>query len=355
MRGLDYSHSVSVVFLLIFTPVTLIACMAVVRAAGRARRGRPKPHLNLLAVAFGLLGLALPVHAYGQLRKFYFMIDEECPARGAGAFVEFRESFLPVSGVLECTDRTIQLVPAWVNPVLSILLALATAAALAASVLWLRSRRPGPQHYVRGGPKALEERWASSLRWEEVGDFFDPDLMGALPDVVVPRTSVDDWQAVLDLVAERGWAHQYAEGGRALPAPRAETVFARSADAECPELKVWLAHDVLAIFRFHSPESIDFDVDLRELQGQQRLDLFCAFLAAIGRKLSKPVLMDAEGGDGTHPVLGYSVEHDRVVQLAETSPRLLRVRRTSRGSSHGMSPLTFGLYRSAIRLQRTGF
>jgi hypothetical protein len=87
-------------------------------------------------------------------------------------------------------------------------------------------------------------------------------------------------------------------------------------DAECPELRVWPTAEVLAIFRFHSPEAIDFDIDLRELQGQQRLDLFCAFLTAIGRRLSKPELMDAEGGDGSHPVLGYEVEGGQVVLMA---------------------------------------
>jgi hypothetical protein len=130
---------------------------------------------------------------------FYFMIDEECPARGAGAFIEFRERFLPVSGVLECADRTIQLVPSWVNPTLSILLSLAFAATIAAFVLWQRSRHLGPQRYVQGGQEALQEDTTSeqghitnSLRWEEVSAFFDADLMGTLPDVVVPGTSIDD-------------------------------------------------------------------------------------------------------------------------------------------------------------------
>jgi hypothetical protein len=90
-----------------------------------------------------------------------------------------------------------------------------------------------------------------------------------------------------------------------LPVPRAETILALPLDAECAELKVWPAAGLLAIFRFHSPKAIDFDVDLRELQGQQPLDLFCSFLTTIGRRLGKPVLMDAEGGDGSHPVLGY--------------------------------------------------
>ncbi|WP_265584281.1 hypothetical protein [Streptomyces acidicola] len=36
------------------------------------------------------------------------------------------------------------------------------------------------------------------LLWDDVKNFFEPDLMGSLPDVRVPDTSVEDWQAVLD-------------------------------------------------------------------------------------------------------------------------------------------------------------
>ncbi|GHB55656.1 hypothetical protein GCM10010347_27040 [Streptomyces cirratus] len=132
----------------------------------------------------------------------------------------------------------------------------------------------------------------------------------------VPDASVEDWQAVLDLVEARGWKCQYSEGETVLPVPQAETVLSRPADAECADLRVWPVADVLAIFRFHDDEVIDFDVDLRELQGQERLDVFCGFLREIGRRLGEPVLMDPEGDDG-RPVLGFDVEADRVVLLAE--------------------------------------
>ncbi|MER5617164.1 hypothetical protein [Streptomyces sp. NPDC002215] len=155
------------------------------------------------------------------------------------------------------------------------------------------------------------------LLWEDVVSLFDPDLMGSLPDVVVPDASVEDWQAVLDLVSVSGWTFQYSEGEAVLPVPRAEAVLSRPADAECPELRVWPAAGVLAIFRFWAVEEIDFDVDLRELQGQERLDVFCGFLRVVGRRLGKPVLMDAEGGEQSHPVLGFDVEADQVVLLAE--------------------------------------
>jgi hypothetical protein len=154
------------------------------------------------------------------------------------------------------------------------------------------------------------------LLWDDVKSFFDPDLMGALPDVRVPDASVEDWQVVLDLVEAKGWTCQYSEGETVLPAPRAEAVLSRPAHAECPELRVWPTVGVLAIFRFLDMNEVDFDVDLRELQGQEQLDTFCAFLREIGRSLGKPVLMDPEGGHG-HPVLGFDVEADRVVLLAE--------------------------------------
>jgi hypothetical protein len=48
----------------------------------------------------------------------------------------------------------------------------------------------------------------ADLLWDDVKCFFGPDLMGSQPDVRVPDASAEDWQAVLDLVAERGWKYE---------------------------------------------------------------------------------------------------------------------------------------------------
>ncbi|WP_042404670.1 hypothetical protein [Streptacidiphilus carbonis] len=157
----------------------------------------------------------------------------------------------------------------------------------------------------------------ADLLWDDVRWCFDPEMMGPLPDVWVRGASAEDWQSVLDLVVESGWGCQYSEGGSVLPVPLVEAVLSRPAGSECPELRVWPAEGVLAIFRFYAADEIDFDVDLRELQGQDRLDVFCGFLTAIGRRLGKSVLMDSEGGDGTHPVLGFDAAADCVVVMAE--------------------------------------
>lgn len=157
------------------------------------------------------------------------------------------------------------------------------------------------------------------LLWDDVQDFFDPDLMGALPEMSVEDASVEDWQAVFDLVRLRGWTWEYSVGGVVGPLPPAAEVLSRPADAETVDLRVWPVPGVLVIFRPMSADEIDFDVDLRELQGQAGVDTLCGFLAAIGRWLGKPVVMTAEGDYG-NPVLGFVPAADRVVLLAK--PRL---------------------------------
>ncbi|MBA2811260.1 hypothetical protein E0500_028635 [Streptomyces sp. KM273126] len=153
------------------------------------------------------------------------------------------------------------------------------------------------------------------LLWDDVKNFFEPDLMGSLPDVRVPDTSVEDWQAVLDLVRSQGWSYEYSEDGVAVRLPRAADMLARSEGADAL-LRVRPVPGFLVIFRAYEGGWIDFDVDLRELQDQMGVDVLCRLLRAIGRRLGKPVLVTPES-DPLHPVLGFDVAADRVVLLAE--------------------------------------
>ncbi|MGX1775635.1 hypothetical protein ACWIGW_26235 [Nocardia brasiliensis] len=154
------------------------------------------------------------------------------------------------------------------------------------------------------------------LLWSEVEGFFDPDSTGALPDCSVADTTVEDWQAVFDLVRSRGWVWEFSVGGVAQRLPTAAQVLSRPPDAEYALLRVQPNPAVHAIFRPGSATDIDFDVDLRELHGQAGVDALCGFLRAIGRRLGKPVTMSAEG-DFDHPVLGFDPAADRVVLLAD--------------------------------------
>jgi hypothetical protein len=120
-------------------------------------------------------------------------------------------------------------------------------------------------------------------------------------------------------VTTNGWTWRYEEGATEVPLPSAKTALARPTDLATAHLRVWPVPGVLAIFRFTSEQEIDFDVDLRELQGQNGIDTLCSFLRVIGRNLRKPVLMTNEGGSDEHPVLGYDPMTDKVTMLADDS------------------------------------
>ncbi|QFZ17055.1 hypothetical protein [Saccharothrix syringae] len=158
------------------------------------------------------------------------------------------------------------------------------------------------------------------LRWDEVKPFFDPELMGSLPDGCVPGTAVEDWQALLDLIRTSGWRWELTRGGTPVPGPlpTAEELLARQDGEVLGLLAVWPTPGVRVNFWPFSAEDVDYDFDLRELQGQAGVDAVCGFLAAVGRRLGKRAGMGGEGSGG-HPVLAYDPEVDRVV-LPEDSP-----------------------------------
>ncbi|WP_344547198.1 hypothetical protein [Actinomadura fulvescens] len=157
----------------------------------------------------------------------------------------------------------------------------------------------------------------SDLHWDEVKKFFDPDLMGALPDLYIRDTTAEDWQKVFDLVRDRGWEWKFQQGFAERPLPTAAEALNRPTDADTVELRVWPAPGVLAIVRPWSATEINFDIDLRELQGQQGVDTLCRFLRDLGRELGKSVTVTPEGGSPERAVLGYDLASDRVLLLAD--------------------------------------
>jgi hypothetical protein len=151
------------------------------------------------------------------------------------------------------------------------------------------------------------------LLWDDVREWFLPD--GSLLDAYVFDTAVDDWQAFLDLVRSKGWWFAYSEDGRPrrLPA-RVEDVFARRGEMVLL-LQVRPAPEVLVNVHFFTGEEIEVDFSPEELQGQERLDLLCGFLRAVGRRLGKPVILTPESSPD-HPLIGYDIDADRVIAVA---------------------------------------
>jgi hypothetical protein len=71
------------------------------------------------------------------------------------------------------------------------------------------------------------------------------------------------------------------------------------------------------IVRPWTPDEVISDVSLHEIQGQEKLDIFCRFLRTLGAALGKSVLVYAEGAyDGYPPMMAYEATENRVVFLA---------------------------------------
>ena len=141
------------------------------------------------------------------------------------------------------------------------------------------------------------------LQWNDVKDWFDPEDGGVLPDLQVTGTTLTDWEALFALVRAQGWRVEYEVGlePRELPSSPAE-LFSHDPEGDNKVLKVWPDPGILLNFWMWDVGEIDFDADVRELQGQERLDTFCAALVLIGGALGKRVEMYSEGAvrDGTH-------------------------------------------------------
>ncbi|WP_218583016.1 hypothetical protein, partial [Nocardia cyriacigeorgica] len=126
----------------------------------------------------------------------------------------------------------------------------------------------------RPGPRLLDhDELMSDLKWDDVKSFFDPAVMGALPDIYVHDTTVDDWQAVFDLIRSSGWEWEFRVGDEVRPLPGAAEVLGRGEDDEVVSLHVRVGPELLAIFRPWFESQVEFDVDLQELRGQGGVDV----------------------------------------------------------------------------------
>ncbi|MFI7679033.1 hypothetical protein [Actinophytocola sp. NPDC049390] len=136
------------------------------------------------------------------------------------------------------------------------------------------------------------------LLWDDVKNFFDPELMGALPDVAVPGTTVEDWQTVLDLVRDRGWKWEYREDGVAVPLASAADMVSAVDREVTADLRVWPVRGVEVIFRLYVVGEVSFEVDLRELQGQAGVDLLMQISDHDRSYVGEACADDPRGGRG---------------------------------------------------------
>ncbi|GAA5192554.1 hypothetical protein GCM10023322_52430 [Rugosimonospora acidiphila] len=157
----------------------------------------------------------------------------------------------------------------------------------------------------------------ADLQWDGVKEWFDPSTNGTLPDVIVQDTTLTDWETLLRLIRSESWRSEYEFRDQVHPMPAsAAELFVPDPEGWLRTLRIWPDPDMEWIVRPSLPEEIDSDVSLHEIQGQERLNVFCQFLRKLGIALSKRILVYAEGAyDGYPPMMAYEVAADRVVFL----------------------------------------
>ena len=81
-------------------------------------------------------------------------------------------------------------------------------------------------------------------------------------------------------------------------------------------LTVWPDPDLEWMIRPWAVEEILSDVDLYQIQGQERLDAFCRFLRTLGDALQKDVFVYGEGDNTYPPMMTYDAAAGRIAFLA---------------------------------------
>jgi hypothetical protein len=153
----------------------------------------------------------------------------------------------------------------------------------------------------------------SDLLWDDVKQWFDPVENGTATDVIVANTTLADWQLLLDLIRLHEWACEYERGDLPAPVPdSAGKLFPGETVDHVHQLRVWPDPDLEWIIRPWAVEEILSDVDLHQIQGQERLDTFCRFLRTLGHALQKEVLVYSEGDNTRPPMLAYDAAADCV-------------------------------------------
>lgn len=129
------------------------------------------------------------------------------------------------------------------------------------------------------------------IAWENVCDEFAFD--GSWRDICVFGTTIADWQRMLDAIRSVGYRVTYfrADQPTELPTKAAEA-FPTPEECDC-RLSVWFA-DVLANCHFFTVNEIEFDIDPREVKGQQELNALFGFMRCVAQATNKDVVVTAE-------------------------------------------------------------
>jgi hypothetical protein len=128
---------------------------------------------------------------------------------------------------------------------------------------------------------------------------------GALFDIFVTDTTLEDWQAVVDAVSATTWPMTYEVDGVPTEMPPAvEEIFAHAQKATIL-WSVTAAPGVALNCHFFCSDEIEFDFQPREIVSDERLAALLGFITHVGRALGRLVGVTVEGDDDPRPAKGH--------------------------------------------------
>ncbi|MDQ0104495.1 hypothetical protein J2T10_004170 [Paenarthrobacter nicotinovorans] len=125
-----------------------------------------------------------------------------------------------------------------------------------------------------------------------------------LPDGEVLGSAEHDWDAVFAMLRRSGWRLTTVDGHSSLPPTKRGL-------AEFESFAVWPVDGVRVNF-FPGPDGVYFDVDLRELVNQTRLDVIADVMRMLGTTLHRDVVIRDEGSTGA-PLIRYTAASNKFV------------------------------------------
>ena len=141
--------------------------------------------------------------------------------------------------------------------------------------------------------------WDRIVDWDRIAADLTMDE-GALLDILILDTSLEDWQRVLDAVRDWTPAPALTLGGEPMDLPeRVEEIFRRSQDQDESALLSLVVGGGAFNCHFFWEGEIEFDLDPKEVTEPAHLDALISFMSLLGDTTGKPVLLTvASSPDG---------------------------------------------------------
>jgi hypothetical protein len=132
------------------------------------------------------------------------------------------------------------------------------------------------------------------LDWTDFSHEFEDQ--GSLRTLVVPGTTVGDWQKMFDWLREDEYEVTYTEDGQVAEMPKKVVEAFHGAGEFAYGYEFYIAGIVVhgTVYSENYAREIEMDVDPVGIDDQQKFDVLVSFMQTLSNKLQKKVLLTQE-------------------------------------------------------------